>query len=207
MHNKNCDDICMCIYTYIIYTYMCMYTYMKMTPVSIAQEASLWCLPAEDPVLSWASPCEICGGQSGNGTNFSPSTSVFPWQNHCANTLFISIYSWLLPEGRAGEVWEPSKMQTVSEIWDRWIQNFHLVFTGPGGYLRVCHSDGPYSITGLSVWDLWWTKWHWDGFFSKYLDSPCQCHSINPLYSFMYHRRCLTFGPGNGHLNSSTSFM
>jgi hypothetical protein len=20
----------------------------------------------------------------------------------------------------------------------------------------------------LSVWDLWWTKWHWDRFFSEY---------------------------------------
>jgi len=38
--------------------------------------------------------------------------------------------------------------------------------------LRVCHSGGPCSITGLSVWDMWWTKWHWDGFFFEYLDFP-----------------------------------
>ena len=38
--------------------------------------------------------------------------------------------------------------------------------------LRVCHSDGSCSITGLSVWGLWWTKWHWDGFFSEYPDFP-----------------------------------
>jgi hypothetical protein len=28
------------------------------------------------------------------------------------------------------------------------------------------------------MWDLWWTKWHWDGFF--YLSTsvfPCQFHS------------------------------
>jgi hypothetical protein len=34
---------------------------------------------------SQVSPCEICRGQSGVGTAFCPSTSVFPCQYHSAN--------------------------------------------------------------------------------------------------------------------------
>jgi hypothetical protein len=39
-------------------------------------------LTAEPRVRSSASPCGICGGQSGNGTRFSPNTSVLPCQFH-----------------------------------------------------------------------------------------------------------------------------
>jgi hypothetical protein len=44
-------------------------------------------LTAEDRFRSQASPCEICGGQCGSGTDFSPKTSVFPCQlsfHHCS---------------------------------------------------------------------------------------------------------------------------
>jgi hypothetical protein len=27
------------------------------------------------------------------------------------------------------------------------------------------------------MWDLWWTKWHWNRFFSKLSVFPCQFHS------------------------------
>jgi hypothetical protein len=28
-----------------------------------------------------------------------------------------------------------------------------------------------------SMWDLWWTEWHWDRFFSELSVFPCQFHS------------------------------
>jgi hypothetical protein len=48
----------------------------------MAQVVSLRPLTAEARVRSRVSPCGICGGQSGTGTGFSPSTLVFPCQFH-----------------------------------------------------------------------------------------------------------------------------
>jgi hypothetical protein len=49
---------------------------------AIAQAVSRRPLTVETRVRSRVSPCEICGGQSGTGIGFSPSTSVFPCQFH-----------------------------------------------------------------------------------------------------------------------------
>ena len=43
-------------------------------------------LMAECPLRSPANPCEICGGHSGTGTGFSPSTSVFPFPSALLHT-------------------------------------------------------------------------------------------------------------------------
>jgi hypothetical protein len=29
------------------------------------------------------------------------------------------------------------------------------------------------------MWDLWWTEWHWNGFFSNTAVSPANSHSTN----------------------------
>jgi hypothetical protein len=48
----------------------------------MAQAVSRQPLTEETRVRSRVSPCGICGGQSGTGTGFSPSSSVFPCHFH-----------------------------------------------------------------------------------------------------------------------------
>jgi hypothetical protein len=48
----------------------------------MAQAVSRRPLTAEALARFRISPCGICGGQSGTGTGFSPSTSDFPCQFH-----------------------------------------------------------------------------------------------------------------------------
>jgi hypothetical protein len=49
---------------------------------AMAQVVSRRPVPAEAWVRARVNPCGICGGQSGAGTGFSPSSSVSPCQYH-----------------------------------------------------------------------------------------------------------------------------
>jgi hypothetical protein len=55
---------------------------MRFACRAMAQAVSPRPVTAEAGVRSRVSPCEICGGQSGTGKGFSPSTSVFSFQFH-----------------------------------------------------------------------------------------------------------------------------
>jgi hypothetical protein len=56
----------------------------------MAQAVSCRLFTAKNPVRSQVFSCEICGGQNGTVTGFSPSNSVFPCQYHSTNTPYSS---------------------------------------------------------------------------------------------------------------------
>jgi hypothetical protein len=57
------------------------------------QAVSRWPLTAGSSVGARFNSCGICGGHSGTGTGFSPSSSVFPSQYHSIIVLRAHISS------------------------------------------------------------------------------------------------------------------
>ena len=57
------------------------------------------------------------------------------------------------------------------------------------------------------IWGLWWTKWHWERFFSQHLRFPVSI--ILPLlhtHSFIYHQCCIMFFSQYFSFHLSVSF-
>ena len=72
------------------YSYNCL-TRLTARGGAIAQAVSRWPLATKARALFQVSPSEICGGKSGTGTGFSPSTSLIPCQYHSIIALYLFI--------------------------------------------------------------------------------------------------------------------
>ena len=60
----------------------------------MAQAVSCLTLIAEAQFRSQVIPCEICGGQSGSGTGFSPTNMVFPCHYNFTNATYTSSFTY-----------------------------------------------------------------------------------------------------------------
>ena len=60
-------------------------------------------------------------------------------------------------------------------------------------HVYLCGRGDPGSAWCEPMWDLWWTKWHWENFFfsPSYLVFSCQDHSVivRNRISLTYHLR------------------
>jgi hypothetical protein len=85
--------------------------------IAMAQVVSRQPLTAEARALSLASPYEICGRQSGTGTDFSPSTSVFPCQYHSASAPYLSSSTCSSYQDKRENLGNLPKSKVLPEMW------------------------------------------------------------------------------------------
>ena len=51
------------------------------------------------------------------------------------------------------------------------------------------HREGPGSIPDQSMWDMWWTKRHWDRSLYEYFFLPLSGTLVLQTHEFIHHRR------------------
>ena len=91
----------------------------------MSQAVSRRPVTTETRVGSQVSPCEICGGQSGGGTGFSPSTSRSLVTVH--SSLLRTHLHVAFTRRTNGPSLAPFRSSALSEIGEFWIENYFCV--------------------------------------------------------------------------------
>jgi hypothetical protein len=119
----------------------------------MAQAVSCQPFTTEAWFCIWVSPCGICGGHSGTGTGFSPSSSVLFCQDHSTMALHIhmSFGGWTLgPLGVAVQrQFHPHRHEQYEEGCCEGVNCIHL-------------------DQDMNEWQVLWT-WYWTFRFHKRL--------------------------------------
>ena len=104
-------------------------------------------LPAEALVRSQVSPYEFCGGQSGSGTVFSPSTSVFLLSVSIISPMIQSLHVPVAPIRRIrwAKPRNLPKCNSLSAVGEHWIEKCSHFFCALEG-------SNNESSTQASVW-------------------------------------------------------
>ena len=97
-------------------------------------------LTSEARVRSQVSPCEMCAGQSGTETGFSPSTSVSPRHCHATNTPTHLRLHVALSKRTNGRSLGTSKSNALSDVEELWLET-SFQFFAPEGLLSIWYFE------------------------------------------------------------------
>lgn len=112
--------------------------------------------------------------------------SLCHWSVHVKNLHVTSgqLYNGFFYTDLLSVPWKWWMLQNLIDI-----QHTPRKCDGWGCLLLASHHTGPGSVLGHYMWDMLWTKWHWDRFLSDYLSFP-PIIIIPPMphaHSLMYH--------------------
>jgi hypothetical protein len=131
-------------------------------------------LTAEDRFRSQVSPCDIHDGRSGTGAGFSLLVLRFSPASIMPPTRCTYPHLHVVLTGRTNGQRLPSKNQCCEGnkgAFDRNVLSLSVVIVAETWLRRLVACVQLFAcIPGQSMRDLWWAKWHWDMFFSAYLN-------------------------------------
>ena len=140
----------------------------------MGQVVSLWPLIAEDHVQCHASPLRTCRGLRPTGHDFVRSIS----------------FSMSLPLHT-----QPSITDAVNYCCTNTHTRARVLITNSTSHYRsrrqsaASNRGDPRSIPGQSMWDLCWTKWHWNTFIHAYFAVPLSVITPPVLQFILIHPR------------------